>query len=68
MTEAILELGGEAAAARQPYASFPPDDQRALIVFLENLVPFTIEEDEVAIPPPPTLRLRAGRGGQKVSR
>jgi hypothetical protein len=57
LTEAILEHGGEAAASRASFVARSPGDRRALIAFLENLVLFKIEEDEVVVPPPPAVRL-----------
>ncbi|MBI4472962.1 MAG: hypothetical protein HY646_09865 [Acidobacteria bacterium] len=45
LTEAILEHGGEAAAARDAFVRLPPHRQQELVAFLENLVLFKMEEE-----------------------
>jgi hypothetical protein len=46
LTEAILEHGGEAAAARENFERLALADQAALIAFLDNLVLFKKQEEE----------------------
>lgn len=46
LTEAILEHGGEATASHDAFLALAPEDQAALIAFLENLVLFKLEEEE----------------------
>ena len=43
--EAILEHGGEAAAARAAFELLSLTEERDLIAFLENLVLFKLEEE-----------------------
>ena len=57
LTEAILEHGGEAAASRTAFLGSTYARQQALIAFLENLILFKMTENEVIVPPPPTLSL-----------
>jgi len=45
LTEAILEHGGEAAAARSAFTSLPEGSQKDLIAYLNNLVLFKLPED-----------------------
>ena len=59
LTEAILEHGGEAQSSRNQFAGLSRNDQRSLIAFLNNLVLFKMEDGEVVIPPPPTVRLNS---------
>jgi cytochrome c peroxidase len=59
LTEAILEHGGEAQAARNAFANLGRGDQRALMSFLNNLILFKMENGEVVIPPPPTVTLNS---------
>ena len=59
LTEAILEHGGEAQSSRNQFAGLSRNDQRALIAFLSNLVLFKMEDGEVVIPPPPTVKLNS---------
>lgn len=42
LTEAILAHGGEALDARQRFVALAPDDQAALLAFLDNLVLFKL--------------------------
>ena len=46
LTEAILEHGGEAVAAKEGFELLALADQEALIAFLDNLVLFKIAEEE----------------------
>ena len=46
LTEAILEHGGEAAAAKESFELLALADQEALIAFLDNLILFKIPEEE----------------------
>jgi CxxC motif-containing protein (DUF1111 family) len=57
LTEAILEHGGEAAESRNKFIARPLADKQALIAFIDNLVLFKMEENEVVVPPPPTVQL-----------
>jgi hypothetical protein len=60
LTEAILEHGGEAIDSRRNFLNpmiTSYDQQHALIAFLNNLVLFKTEGNEVVIPPPPSLAL-----------
>jgi di-heme oxidoreductase (putative peroxidase) len=59
LTEAILEHGGEAQSSRNQFVNLSRIEQRALISFLNNLVLFKMEDGEVVIPPPPTVRLNS---------
>jgi cytochrome c peroxidase len=59
LTEAILEHGGEAQSSRNQFANLSRMEQRALLAFLNNLVLFKMEDGEVVIPPPPTVRLNS---------
>jgi len=59
LTEAILEHGGEAQASRNAFVDLSRMEQRALIAFLNNLVLFKMENGEVVIPPPPTVKLNS---------
>ena len=59
LTEAILEHGGEAQASRNAFIGLTRTEQRALIAYLDNLVLFKMEDGEVVIPPPPTVRLNS---------
>ncbi|MDP0491903.1 MAG: di-heme oxidoredictase family protein [Verrucomicrobiota bacterium JB023] len=45
LTEAILWHGGDAAASREGFKNASPQDQEALLAFLENLVIFLPDED-----------------------
>jgi hypothetical protein len=58
LTEAILEHGGEGAAAREAFRSGSPQDQAALVAFLDNLVLFKLEDEEVVVAPPPSVELK----------
>jgi hypothetical protein len=55
--DAILEHGGEAASSRREFQRVTVANQRALIAFLDNLVLFKVEEDEVVVPPPADAQL-----------
>jgi hypothetical protein len=57
IAEAILEHGGEAAGSRAAFLRLPYPAQQALIAFLNSLVLFKIEEDEVVVPPPTPTQL-----------
>ena len=57
LTEAILEHGGEAAGSRNAFIARPLADKQALIAFIDNLVLFKMEENEVVVPPPTTVQL-----------
>jgi hypothetical protein len=57
LTEAILEHGGEAGPSRAAFLAIGSTKQQALIAFLDNLVLFKMSEDEVVVPPPPTVAL-----------
>ena len=46
LTEAILAHGGEAARSRRAFRRMSPNQQKALIAFLDNLVLFKMEEEE----------------------
>ncbi len=46
LTEAILEHGGEALAARTAFEALPLTDQADLIAFLNNLILFKVEAEE----------------------
>lgn len=46
VTEAILAHGGEGEASQLAFKGLAPNDQAALIAFLENLVLFKVEEEE----------------------
>ena len=59
ITEAILEHGGEAAASRNAFIARPLADKQALIAFVDNLVLFKMEENEVVVPPPTTVQLNS---------
>ena len=45
LTEAILEHGGDAEASKQAFRDLPPEEQRDLIAFLNNLILFKIPEE-----------------------
>lgn len=67
LTEAILEHGGEASASRTAFRRVTPDDRRALVAFLDNLVLFKfVEEDGAAIVTvaPKGVTLRVPRGAR----
>jgi len=46
LTEAILEHGGEAQASRDAFAALTTSSKRDVITFLNNLILFTLEEEE----------------------
>ena len=68
LTEAILEHGGEAAAARDAFKALSVGGQRTLIDFLSNLVLFKMDEEGVVIPPPPTVQLNSALKLRRVHR
>lgn len=49
LTEAILEHGGEAEASRNQAASLSHGDFAAMIAFLDNLILFKVEQQEVVV-------------------
>jgi len=57
LTEAILEHGGEAAAARDAFIALSNGQKHTLVDFLSSLVLFKMDEEGVVVPPPPTTRL-----------
>lgn len=59
LTEAILEHGGEAAASRAAFRRLEPANQQALIAFLNDLVLFKMEQEEVVVPPPASVQLNS---------
>lgn len=44
LTEAVLEHGGEAQSARDRFASLSPEDKRAVVAFLSNLIIFRVPD------------------------
>jgi Di-haem oxidoreductase, putative peroxidase len=49
LTEAILEHGGEAESSRNQAASLSQDDFASMIAFLDNLILFKVEQQEVVV-------------------
>jgi hypothetical protein len=68
LTEAILEHGGEAAAARDAFKALRVGGQQTLIHFLENLVLFKMDEEGVVVPPPSTVKLDSALKLRRVRR
>ncbi len=60
LTEAILEHGGESAASLSAFMARSLAEKQALIAFLNNQVLFKLVDNQVVVPPPPSVRLNPG--------
>jgi hypothetical protein len=66
LTEAIIEHGGEAAAARNAFLARSVADRKQIVAFLDNLVLFKMQADpttgqQIVTVAPPSVKLRGGR-------